>query len=541
MPLGSLNQDFRVVSLRGASSCSPNSQTRYRPQPRTRHNRKRVGTDSRSERQQPALVSPKGGDTRGVSGVSVNHRVVVPPGLTGSQYLGRGTSVPGCPPGMADRNSKPAHTRSAAGQQFHGRGTMITQSPSLMARGSTYVNVSLNASAEELTLVSYNIQMLVDCCSLSVNWWSRERQLVPYLRKIYEAYRPDVIVFEECWSPEALRLIRQLAKDTEAPFPYQTRILGADSGPPCNCPDCGDCYCTCCQCCECLRCPCCCCCPCCCIPRSSKLFSSRGGGAGVPRTSSLGPRQDGNLARAPVRAESSTPPLPPPQGDSDAWNTVSGNYMGARRNGGVVIISRWPILERHAYIYHHSAMPDCLENKGAVLVRIDKGGKIYNVVGTHLQSGESNNHIRVAQAKELAAWLRTGMEECERTEFASAEADGSGSSSGGEDGSGGTSARRRGRPPHGGSGGNGDNTLEGECRLHAGGGLPTGLLKATEPLIIAGDFNLRYKEDHEYLMQAIRPDNLNCSLCIGDPANPPTSYDTELNDCCYYSKSTCLP
>ncbi|PHJ24809.1 endonuclease exonuclease phosphatase domain-containing [Cystoisospora suis] len=529
--VGSLHQDFRVVSVRGSSPCPSTSQTGYRQQTRTRHNRKRVGDVSRFQRQEAGLASPEGGDIRGVPGALPNHRGIVPRGLAGPRILARGTDYPGGIPRMAELDSKPSRTQPTARQEFQGRGAMMTQGPSLVTRGSTYVNVSLNASAEELTLVSYNIQMLVDCCSLSVNWWSRERQLIPYLRKIYESYRPDVIVFEECWSPEALRLIRLLAKDTEAPFPYQTRILGADSGPPCNCPDCGDCYCTCCQCCECLRCPCCCCCPCCCIPRSSRYFGARRGGGGTRRASSVSGHQDDNVPRLQTRTESLAPP-PPPPGASDAWNSVSGNYMGTRRNGGVVIISRWPILQRHAYIYHHSAMPDSLENKGAVLVRIDKGGKIYNVVGTHLQSGESNNNIRVAQAKELAAWLRTGMEECERTEFASAEADGSGGSSGGEEGSSGT--RRKTGRRHGGNAVNAEVT-EGECRVHAGGGLPTGLLKATEPLIIAGDFNLRYKEDHEFLMQAIRPDNLNCSLCIGDPANPPTSYDTELNDCCYYN------
>ncbi|EPR63489.1 endonuclease/exonuclease/phosphatase family protein [Toxoplasma gondii RUB] len=397
--------------------------------------------------------------------------------------------------------------------------------PPLMTRGSTYVNVSLNSAADELTLVSFNIQMLVDCCSLSVNWWSRERELLPYLRKVSESYRPDVMIFQECWAEEVWRLLKTLEQDKDCPFPYQTRILGSDSGPPCACPDCGDCCCTCCQCCVCLRCPCLCCCPCgCCLPPAAKLMGKEQ------------ERKREGVAEAANTADSSKPNVSASESASrrhrDSWTSVSGNYQGARRNGGVAIISKWPILERHAYIYYRGALPDCLENKGAILARIEKAGKIYNVVGTHLQSGNSNNKIRVAQLKELAAWLRSGMEECEQTEFASEEAEEpKDNAEKRED----KTSKRQDKKQRRKSKRKDMTTGGAGCCRWKGGGLPKGLVKATEPLIIAGDLNLRYKEDHKYLMEAIRPDNLNCSLCLADPEDSPSSYDTELNDTCYYN------
>ncbi|CBZ56087.1 putative endonuclease/exonuclease/phosphatase domain-containing protein [Neospora caninum Liverpool] len=394
--------------------------------------------------------------------------------------------------------------------------------PPLTTRRSTYVNVSLNSAADELTLISFNIQMLVDCCSLPVNWWSRERELLPYIRKISEAYRPDVMIFQECWADEVWRLLKTLEQDKDCPFPYQTRILASDGGAPCNCPNCGDCYCTCCQCCECLRRPC----WCCCLPPAAKLV---GKGRGEENEGAAG-AANGEASGTPKRMRASGPASTPGR-IQDSWTSVSGNYQAARRNGGVAIISKWPILERHAYVYYRGALPDCLENKGAVLARIEKGGKIYNVVGTHLQSGDANNRTRVAQLQELATWLRSGMEDCEQTEFASAEAEEvrDKNTQKQEDA---TSTRRdqkqrrKSKP----------KTKTGACcRGGKSGGLPKGLVKATEPLIIAGDLNLRYKEDHKYLMEAIRPDNLNCSLCLADPGDPSTSYDTELNDTCYYN------
>ncbi|PFH38107.1 endonuclease/exonuclease/phosphatase family protein [Besnoitia besnoiti] len=434
----------------------------------------------------------------------------------------------GAQPGVASPNSarrpvseKSGGLRPTAAGETGSEGNRLDEVPT-RAHGSTYVNVCLDSSAEELTLISFNIQMLVDCCSLSVNWWSRERQLLPYLRKISDIHHPDVIIFQECWAEESWRLIQFLKQDKDCPFPYQTRILGSDNGPPCNCPDCGDCYCTCCQCCACLRSPCCCCCAlACCLPPAAKLV---GRANQMANASQAGEGQKDGEGRPRPSPRCAAPP--------DAWTSVSGNYQAARRNGGVVIVSKWPILEQHAYIYHNAAMPDCLENKGAVLVRIDKGGKIYNVVGTHLQSGDRNNDIRLAQLKELAVWLRSGMEECEQTEFASAEADeGAGDKSAQTADC--TSARRQGRERRRKTKKREATRDGGSCCGLKRGWLPKGLVKATEPLIIGGDLNFRYKEDQQYILQAIRPDYLNCSLCLADPANPPTSYDTVLNDTCY--------
>lgn len=68
--------------------------------------------------------------------------------------------------------------------------------------------------------------------------------------------------------------------------------------------------------------------------------------------------------------------------------------------GGVLIFSKWPIINEKQIVYQASAHEDNLAAKGAVYAAINKSGKIYHVIGTHLQAG-SDDEEKKAKHKQL--------------------------------------------------------------------------------------------------------------------------------------------
>ncbi|MEA5361445.1 sphingomyelin phosphodiesterase [Amycolatopsis sp., V23-08] len=96
---------------------------------------------------------------------------------------------------------------------------------------------------------------------------------------------------------------------------------------------------------------------------------------------------------------------------SPGWTSVSGNCSNSPIvvNGGVTVLSRYPITEQHQLVYRnsYSGTADYLANKGAALVRIFAHGKALWLVGTHLQADEAPDtlpkahQIRMAQLGEL--------------------------------------------------------------------------------------------------------------------------------------------
>lgn len=81
---------------------------------------------------------------------------------------------------------------------------------------------------------------------------------------------------------------------------------------------------------------------------------------------------------------------------------------GTVEDGGVVIVSRYPIVNQKPMYYSRCAGSDCLGSKGAVWVRINKraGGKdhFFNVFGTHLQAGAEWG-VRKSQLRELKKFI----------------------------------------------------------------------------------------------------------------------------------------
>ncbi|PJZ58897.1 sphingomyelin phosphodiesterase [Leptospira barantonii] len=75
----------------------------------------------------------------------------------------------------------------------------------------------------------------------------------------------------------------------------------------------------------------------------------------------------------------------------DGWDSTLGNYRSASiTNGGVVIVSKWPIEEKVQYVFNNAGCgADWFSNKGFAYVRINKNGKKIHLIGTHVQAADS--------------------------------------------------------------------------------------------------------------------------------------------------------
>ncbi|KAG0309667.1 hypothetical protein BGZ98_009987 [Dissophora globulifera] len=73
------------------------------------------------------------------------------------------------------------------------------------------------------------------------------------------------------------------------------------------------------------------------------------------------------------------------------WDSTSGSYSSTSvENGGVVILSKWPILQKHQFIFKDACGADWFANKGFAYVQIAyQGIANIHVFGTHLQSDDS--------------------------------------------------------------------------------------------------------------------------------------------------------
>lgn len=69
------------------------------------------------------------------------------------------------------------------------------------------------------------------------------------------------------------------------------------------------------------------------------------------------------------------------------WDETLGSYSSLTpEDGGVTILSRWPITHRVQYVYADGCDADWFANKGFVYARLDVDGRPVHVVGTHVQA-----------------------------------------------------------------------------------------------------------------------------------------------------------
>ncbi|MEV0786355.1 sphingomyelin phosphodiesterase [Streptomyces sp. NPDC050423] len=69
------------------------------------------------------------------------------------------------------------------------------------------------------------------------------------------------------------------------------------------------------------------------------------------------------------------------------WDATSGAYSSATpEDGGVTILSKWPVLRQEQHIYKDACGSDWWSNKGFAYVELNVNGAKVHVVGTHTQS-----------------------------------------------------------------------------------------------------------------------------------------------------------
>ncbi|WP_406301928.1 sphingomyelin phosphodiesterase [Streptomyces sp. NBC_00885] len=71
----------------------------------------------------------------------------------------------------------------------------------------------------------------------------------------------------------------------------------------------------------------------------------------------------------------------------DGWDATGGSYSATTpEDGGVAILSKWPIVRKEQYVYKDACGADWWSNKGFVYVVLNVNGTKVHVVGTHAQS-----------------------------------------------------------------------------------------------------------------------------------------------------------
>lgn len=68
--------------------------------------------------------------------------------------------------------------------------------------------------------------------------------------------------------------------------------------------------------------------------------------------------------------------------------------------GGVMIYSKWPIVNEKQIVYQASSGGDSLAAKGAMYAAVNKNGRMYHVFGTHLQAG-GDDKAKAAKQQQL--------------------------------------------------------------------------------------------------------------------------------------------
>ncbi|POX38092.1 sphingomyelin phosphodiesterase [Streptomyces sp. Ru73] len=94
------------------------------------------------------------------------------------------------------------------------------------------------------------------------------------------------------------------------------------------------------------------------------------------------------------------------------WDATGGAYSSLTpEDGGVTVLSKWPVIRKEQYVYKDACGSDYWSNKGFVYAVLDVHGTKVHVVGTHTQStdpgcaaGEAAA-TRAKQLKELDAFL----------------------------------------------------------------------------------------------------------------------------------------
>lgn len=87
---------------------------------------------------------------------------------------------------------------------------------------------------------------------------------------------------------------------------------------------------------------------------------------------------------------------------------ILGSDRGVEQDGGVIIVSHWPIESQDQILYKDDCSgTDCLADKGVLYARINKKGYRYHIFGSHTQadSGSEDISVRKKQFKILKSFI----------------------------------------------------------------------------------------------------------------------------------------
>ncbi|MFF1931090.1 sphingomyelin phosphodiesterase [Streptomyces sp. NPDC058228] len=94
------------------------------------------------------------------------------------------------------------------------------------------------------------------------------------------------------------------------------------------------------------------------------------------------------------------------------WDATGGAYSATTpEDGGVTVLSKWPIIRKEQFIYKDACGSDWWSNKGFVYAELNVNGTTVHVVGTHAQSTDSGcgtgeaAQMRSRQFKQIDAFL----------------------------------------------------------------------------------------------------------------------------------------
>ncbi|GAA2785801.1 sphingomyelin phosphodiesterase [Kitasatospora sp. CM 4170] len=97
---------------------------------------------------------------------------------------------------------------------------------------------------------------------------------------------------------------------------------------------------------------------------------------------------------------------------TSGWDATGGSYSSTTpEDGGVTLLSKWPILRKEQYVFKDACGADWWSNKGFVYAVLNVNGVRTHVVGTHLQSTDTGCSagepaaVRAAQLKAMKSFI----------------------------------------------------------------------------------------------------------------------------------------
>ncbi|NBI30300.1 sphingomyelin phosphodiesterase [Chengkuizengella marina] len=97
---------------------------------------------------------------------------------------------------------------------------------------------------------------------------------------------------------------------------------------------------------------------------------------------------------------------------NSGWDETLGSYSNfVPEDGGVSIVSKWPIEEQIQYIYKNGCGVDYYSNKGFVYAKIQKNDRFYHIIGTHAQANDTGcgygeaESVRSTQFQEMRDFI----------------------------------------------------------------------------------------------------------------------------------------